>query len=97
LKKILLIVLLAVMILVGCGAPAAPEIPPELAQKLDRLVEKLEQMRQTAHVPGMTIAVVMDDEVILTRGFGVSDVEKETPVTPETIFAIGSIFSYKSP
>ncbi len=89
-KKLLLIILLAVMVLAGCGAPAAPEISPELAQRLDRLVEKLEQMRETHHVPGMAIAVVKDDEVVLTRGFGVTDIEENTPVEPETIFAIGS-------
>jgi CubicO group peptidase (beta-lactamase class C family) len=53
-------------------------------------VEQLEQQRQTLHVPGMAIAVVKDDEVILAHGFGVADVETETPVNPETIFAIGS-------
>jgi CubicO group peptidase (beta-lactamase class C family) len=42
------------------------------------------------HIPGMAIAVVKDDEVILARGFGLADLENETPVTPETIFAIGS-------
>ncbi|MFC2069355.1 serine hydrolase domain-containing protein, partial [Chloroflexota bacterium] len=63
---------------------------PELQQKLDLLVEQLEQQRQTLHVPGMAIAVVKDDEVILAHGFGVASVEKKTPVTPETIFAIGS-------
>jgi CubicO group peptidase (beta-lactamase class C family) len=67
-----------------------PTIAPELQQKFDRLVEQLEQQRQTLHVPGMAIAVVKDDKVILAHGFGVANVEKETPVTPETIFAIGS-------
>ena len=38
----------------------------------------------------MAIAVVKDDEVIFARGFGLADLENETPVTPETIFAIGS-------
>jgi len=38
----------------------------------------------------MALAVVKDDEVILAHGFGVTNVEQETPVTPETIFAIGS-------
>ncbi|MEJ2740392.1 MAG: serine hydrolase, partial [Dehalococcoidia bacterium] len=42
------------------------------------------------HIPGMALAVVRDDEVVLAHGFGVSDIEDETPVTPETIFAIGS-------
>jgi CubicO group peptidase (beta-lactamase class C family) len=71
-------------------APPVSVITPELKERLDLLVEKLEQQRQTSHVPGMAIAVVKDDEVILTHGFGLADIEVETPVTPNTIFAIGS-------
>ncbi len=89
-KKLIAFLLLTVILLAGCSAPATPAITPELQQKLDLLVEQLEQQRQTLHVPGMAIAVVKDDEVVLTHGFGVANVEKETPVTPETIFAIGS-------
>jgi CubicO group peptidase (beta-lactamase class C family) len=87
---LLILLLLAVILLVYYSAPATPVLTPELQQKLDLLVEQLEQQRQTLHVPGMAIAVVKDDEVILTYGFGIASVEKETPVTPETIFAIGS-------
>ena len=89
-KKLILVLLLTITLLTGCFAPATPAIAPELQQKLDLLVEQLEQQRQTLHVAGMAIAVVKDDEVILAKGFGVTNVEKATPVTPETIFAIGS-------
>jgi len=89
-KKVISFLLLIVILLAGCSAPVTPAITPELNQKLDLLVEQLEQQRQTLHVPGMAIAVVKDDKVILTHGFGIASVEKETPVTPETIFAIGS-------
>jgi len=89
-KKIMALLLLAILLLAGCSAPASPAVTPEIQQKLDLLVEQLEQQRQTLHVPGMAIAVVKDDEVVLTHGFGVANVETETPVTPETIFAIGS-------
>jgi len=90
-KKIILpIFLLFTIILLAYAAPATPTVTPELQQKLDLLVEQLEQQRQTHHVPGMAIVVVKDDEVILAHGFGIASVEKETPVTPETIFAIGS-------
>ncbi|MDH5781392.1 MAG: serine hydrolase [Dehalococcoidia bacterium] len=67
----------------------APE-PGSLEQRLDLLVEQLEQQREALHVPGMAIAVVKDDEVVLAHGFGVTNIDTETPVTPETIFAIGS-------
>jgi CubicO group peptidase (beta-lactamase class C family) len=89
-KLILLVILVLAIVLFVYAAPAARPSTPDLQQRLDLLVDELEQQRQTHHVPGMAIAVVMDDEVVLTRGFGITDVEEETPVTPETIFGIGS-------
>ena len=41
-------------------------------------------------VPGLAIAVVKNGEVILAQGFGMRDVDKKLPVTPKTLFAIGS-------
>ncbi len=63
---------------------------PSLQDRLDRLVERLEQQRQDLHVPGMAIAIVKDDTVILSRGFGLADVEGNVPATDETLFAAGS-------
>ncbi len=63
---------------------------PSLEERLDRLVERLEEARQKFHNPGMAIAVVKNDEVILSRGFGLADTEQEIPATDETIFAVGS-------
>ena len=41
-------------------------------------------------VPGLAIAIVRNDSVIYTKGYGVQDVTKRTPVDERTIFAIGS-------
>ncbi len=41
-------------------------------------------------VPGMAIAIVKGKEIIYSQGFGYRDVEKQLPVTPNTLFAIGS-------
>jgi CubicO group peptidase (beta-lactamase class C family) len=41
-------------------------------------------------VPGFAIAVVKEGELVYAKGFGYRDVEHQLPVTPETIFAIGS-------
>lgn len=40
--------------------------------------------------PGVAVAVAKDGEIILAEGFGVRDVERDLPVTPRTLFAIGS-------
>ena len=42
------------------------------------------------HVPGLAIAVVKSGQVVYAKGFGYRDVEKKLPVTPDTLFAIGS-------
>jgi hypothetical protein len=45
---------------------------------------------QAWNVPGLAIAVVKDGEVAYIKGFGQRDVEQKLPVTPKTLFAIGS-------
>ncbi len=42
------------------------------------------------HVPGLAVAAIRDGEVVLSKGFGYRDVEKQLPVTPRTLMAIGS-------
>ena len=41
-------------------------------------------------VPGLSVAIVKGDSVIYLKGFGVLEVGKPDPVTPNTLFAIGS-------
>jgi len=37
-------------------------------------------------VPDLAVAVVKDEAVIYSRGFGFRDLERSLPVTPHTIF-----------
>lgn len=43
------------------------------------------------NIPGMTISVVMDDEIIYARGFGYSDYSPVKFVHNQTLFRIGSV------
>jgi CubicO group peptidase (beta-lactamase class C family) len=54
---------------------------------IDKIVEDALRMWQ---VPGASVAVVRNDEVVYLKGFGVRDRERPEPVTPDTLFAIGS-------
>jgi CubicO group peptidase (beta-lactamase class C family) len=42
-------------------------------------------------VPGLAVAIVKEGKVVLSKGYGARDREKNLPVTPRTIFAVGSI------
>lgn len=74
-------------------AAAKPDVPAEqddLAARLERLSARLEAAREQHHIPGMAVAVVKGDEVVFAKGFGFADLETKRPVTPETLFAVGS-------
>ena len=43
------------------------------------------------HIPGVSIAVVRAGKVIKAVGYGVADLENDIPVTPQTVFKIGSV------
>ena len=62
--------------------PAAPTV----TERLDRLAAEFDRDRIDLHVPGAMLAIVRGEEVIFARGFGLADIEKKTPVTPDTPF-----------
>lgn len=41
-------------------------------------------------VPGMSIAVVVGDDIIYAKGFGARNLEKNLPATPDTLYGIAS-------
>ena len=52
--------------------------------------ELVEQAIADFNIPGLAIAVVAGGEVVFAEGFGYRDLEERKPVTPDTLFAIGS-------
>jgi CubicO group peptidase (beta-lactamase class C family) len=73
---------------------AAPGIPPfPLAPRADlaTLDPFVTSIMAAWNVPGLAVAVVQDDKVVFSKGYGFRDVEKKLPVTTKTLFGIGSI------
>ncbi|HMR57803.1 MAG TPA: serine hydrolase, partial [Cyclobacteriaceae bacterium] len=58
--------------------------------RLVGLDAELQKVLDTWKAPGFAVAVVEKNKIIYAKGFGFSDYEKKTPVTPNTLFAIGS-------
>ena len=70
---------------------ARAEKPAEAAKgALADFDEFVNAALQAWNVPGLAIAVVKDGEVAYMKGFGSRDVEQKLPVSPKTLFAIGS-------
>jgi CubicO group peptidase (beta-lactamase class C family) len=64
--------------------------PANLDAKLAAIEKAVEEKRQTLGIPGLSLVIVKDDKVIYMKGLGYKDFEKKVPVTPDTLFAIGS-------
>lgn len=59
-------------------------------KELEGFAQFVNEMMAQWQVPGLAVAIVKGDELVYAEGFGYRDVERQLPVTPETLFAIGS-------
>jgi CubicO group peptidase (beta-lactamase class C family) len=69
---------------------AKTQISADLRARLARIEEKLEARRKELGIPGMSLVIVKDGEVVYLKGLGYKDFAKQIPVTPDSQFAIGS-------
>jgi len=59
--------------------------------RADNVDEFIKAQMQRFKVPGLSLAVIKDGAVVKVQGYGLANVEQGTPVTPETVFKIGSV------
>ena len=50
----------------------------------------VEQALKDWDTPGVAIGIVVEDQLVFARGFGLRNIEENLPVTTKTLFAIGS-------
>ena len=75
-----------------CVSPVlfAQKKSKKAADPLAGIETELQQVLKDRRAAGFAVAVVRKDQVIYLKGFGYRDYENKIPVTPETLFAIGS-------
>lgn len=58
------------------------------SEQVAELDQWIEQTRQTWQVPGLSVAIVRDEKVLLCKGYGVCELGKPEAVDDQTLFAI---------
>ena len=71
--------------------PPAQQPGPADVIASERLVRRFDSLRLARRIPGLAAVVLRDTTVVLARGFGMADVERAVPVTPNTPFNIASV------
>jgi len=64
------------------------EISVVRADEVDNLVKA--QMKEQ-NIPGLSLAVIKDGELIKAEGYGVANIKLQTPARPETVYKICSV------
>jgi len=57
----------------------------------DGFSRDIDELRNTKRIPGLSVAVVDDAQLIFSNGYGHRDNNREVPVTPDTPFWIASL------
>jgi CubicO group peptidase (beta-lactamase class C family) len=60
-------------------------------QKPDKTDEYIETQMRRQKIPGLSIAVVKDGKIIKARGYGLANIETNTPATEKTVYKIASV------
>ena len=59
-------------------------------QALDGFDTFAGQVLKDWNAVGFAVAIIQDGKVVYTKGYGLRDLKGNQPVTPQTLFAIGS-------
>ena len=72
----------------SAGALAAAELPDKTSKAIDDAIARV--MRDKL-IPGMSVALVVDQQIVSERGYGLADIENNVPATPQSVYRLASI------
>jgi CubicO group peptidase (beta-lactamase class C family) len=64
---------------------------PDLAPIIGKYRQRIEELMVEQKIPGLAIAIVDDQQVLWSEGFGYTDTNRRTPVDTSTLFSIQSM------
>ncbi|MFC2155655.1 cyclic peptide export ABC transporter [Acidobacteriota bacterium] len=88
-RRILLVSVLCAAIIWGAFPINAAAKEAQKTSSFKEIEKKVAEWMDEGDIPGLNLIVVKNNEVY-TKGFGYADVEKETPVTADTLFELCS-------
>lgn len=69
------------------SAFALIEPNPDASAKIDALFQRWTKDK----MPGAAVGVIHNGKILHSKGYGLSNIQTKTPITPETVFDLGSV------
>lgn len=80
--------LFSLLLVCLCASLTSAQTPKQVNfEELEKVI--LDELRETK-TPGAAVAVISGGRVVFAKGFGAGNVETGSPVTPDTLFRLGS-------
>lgn len=88
-----LVIAMAVLLAAACGSrpDAGEEASRPSPAAFEPFANSLDRLRVEHRIPGLSAAVVLDQQLVWSAGFGVANVETRTPATSQTPYDIASV------
>ncbi len=85
--------LVAFVLLANVNGSAQTSVPArERYTHVATALQKLAEYEVTEkHLPGLSIALVDDQQIVWARGFGFADPDRKSAATAETVYRVGSV------
>jgi CubicO group peptidase (beta-lactamase class C family) len=92
-KRLANLIVLVVVLLGASSSVTGQTVAqhPRVKQALNLVQVWLDAQRAYQQIPGVSAAIVYDQQLLWSAGFGYADLSRKTPATPSTIYSICSI------
>jgi CubicO group peptidase (beta-lactamase class C family) len=83
--------LMLILVLLMCASPwAAPSLVAQ-SVPLDSVTRYVTAVMQHQKIPGVSVAIVRGDSILLARGYGFANLEHRVPASDSTVYQSGSL------
>jgi CubicO group peptidase (beta-lactamase class C family) len=72
-------------------AQEAAPAPKPVESSTDAVDDAIRTEMQKRRIPGLSLAIIQDGAIVKAKGYGVTEKDGDSPVTPSTLFQAGSI------
>jgi len=81
------------LLVIVCTFPSLSEEQkkPDFSEAIRLIDTWLEAQRDYDHLPGVSVSIVMDQDLLWSKSYGMADLEKQVSSSPNTIYSICSI------
>lgn len=83
---------ISLILLIGASASVRAQAPTQLpADKRARVEQAISSFMSRQNIPGVSVAIVQDNQIQFVGGYGITDLENFVPTKPASVFRIASV------